>query len=119
MRVDCAVLHSDVIQEEMVAKEVPYLATRLETENASVILLSEKKPRLGTLAVAIPQRGKKLGPPLSSILLGDRNMTVSRLLAEGVAERTGKIVLLSTFTESLSEREVGPILLKLLEKTFR
>lgn len=101
------------------AEDVSYLATRLETENANIILLSEKKSRLGTLAVAIPQKGKKLGPPLSSILLGGRNMTVSRLLAEGIAEKTGKIVLVSTFIKSLSEREVGPILLKLVEKTFR
>jgi hypothetical protein len=102
-----------------VAEDVSYLATRLETENANIILLSEKKSRLGTLAVAMPQKGKKLGPPLSSILLGGRNMTVSRLLAESIAEKTGKTVLLSTFIKSLSEREVGPILLKLVEKTFR
>ncbi len=107
-----------IVQERMIERDASFLAIYLETRNAGLILLSEGEDQLGTLAVAIPQTGKMVGPPLSSILLGDRNMMIARILAERLAERMKKIVLVSVFTKTFGEREAGPIFLKLVEKTM-
>jgi len=106
-----------VVQEEMRERDRLFLSTYLETENAGLILLSEGEDRLGTLAVSVPQRGELLGPPLSSVLLGDRNTMIARILAERLAKRMTKIALVSVFTKTVAENEAGPILLKLVEKT--
>ncbi len=74
---------------------------------------------MGTLAAAVPQRDQKIGLPLSSVLLGDRNVMVARFLAEHLASKTDKLALVSVFIESLNERDAGPILLRLIEKIFR
>jgi len=108
-----------VAQEEMKEGDKSFLALYLEMENAGLALLSEGQDRLGTLAVAIPQAQKMMGPPLSSILLGDRNVMTARLLAERLAKETNKIALVSVFVKSIGEREAGPILLRLFEKTVK
>ncbi|MCJ7613462.1 hypothetical protein MUO71_01670 [Candidatus Bathyarchaeota archaeon] len=108
-----------IIKEELVEQDTTFLATYLETENASIIMMSEGEDRLGTLAVAIPQQQKLVGPSLSSILLGDRNIMVARVLAELLAQQTKKIGLASVFIKSVSEQEAAPILRKLLEKTLK
>ncbi len=107
-----------VFQEEIKEDETSFLALRLETTNANLILLSEGDDRLGTLAVAIPRKEKMLGPPTSSILLGDRNIIVARLLAERLAEKTGKIALASVFAKTKTEKDMAPILIKLFDKTL-
>jgi len=68
--------------------------------------------------VALPQAERLLGPPVSSVLLGDRNIIVARMLAERLAAKTGKIALASVFTRKLAEREAGPIFLKLFDKAM-
>jgi hypothetical protein len=108
-----------IVTKELVEQDTTFFATFIKTENASIIMMSEGKDRLGTLAVAIPQQQKLGGPPLSSILLGDRNMTVARVLAELLAQQTKKIGLASVFIKSVSEQEAVPILRKLLEKTLK
>ncbi len=108
-----------VIQEEMKENETLFLALRLETKNANIVLLSEGEDQLGTLAVAIPRKERMLGPPTSSILLGDRNMIVARLLAERLADKTGKIALTSVFAKTTAERDAGPIFIKLFDKTLK
>jgi len=108
-----------VVQEEMKENETLFLALRLETKNANLILLSEGEDHLGTLAVAVPQKEKMLGPPLSSVLLGDRNLIVARLLAERLAQKTGKIALTSVFAKTVAEKDAGPIFLKLFDKTLK
>jgi len=111
-------VHAKLVQEEMREKDRLFLSTYLEMKNAGLILLSEGEGQLGTLAVALPQSGKLLGPPLSSILLGDRNTIIARILAERLAKKMTKIVLVSVFTTTVTEKEVGPILVKLVEKTI-
>jgi len=108
-----------VAQEEMKENENLFLALRLETKNANLILLSEGEDHLGTLAVAIPQKEKMLGPPVSSVLLGDRNVILARLLAERLAEKTGKIALASVFAKTVAEKDVGPVFLRLFDKTLK
>ena len=108
-----------IVQEKIIERDTPFLAIYLETKNASLVFLSEGEDQLGTLAVAIPQAQKMVGPPLSSVLLGDRNMMIARILAERLAERTKKIALVSVFSKTVSEREAGSIFLKLVEKTIK
>jgi len=105
-----------VVREEIKENQTVFLALHLETKNANLVLMSEGEEQLGTLAVAIPQAQKILGPPLSSILLGDRNIMIARLLAERLAEKTGKMALMSIFAKTVSERDAGPIFLRLFEK---
>ena len=116
---ESAVSRVKITQEKMIERDTPFLSIYLETKNAGLILLSEGEDQLGTLAVAIPQTQKMVGPPLSSILLGDRNLIIARVLAERLAEKMKKIILVSVFTKTFGEREVGPIFLKLVEKTIR
>ena len=108
-----------IVQEKIIERDTPFLALYLETKNASLVLLSEGEDQLGTLAVAIPQKREIVGPPLSSVLLGDRNVMIARILAERLAERMKKIALVSVFSKTVSEREAGSIFLKLVEKTIR
>jgi len=108
-----------IVQEEMNQNETTFYALRLETKNANLLLVSEGEDQLGTLAVALPPTEKMLGPPVSSVLLGDRNTIIARLLAERLAQKTGKIALASVFAKTLGERNAGTIFLKLFEKTFK
>jgi hypothetical protein len=108
-----------IVKEEMVERETKFLALYIEAENANQLFLSESKDKLGTLAVAIPQPEKLVGSPLSSILLGDRNTMIARVLAELLATQTKKISLVSIFIKSVNEQEAAPILRKLLEKTLK
>ncbi len=108
-----------IVKEEMVARDTSFFAVYIETENANQLFLSEGEDRLGTLAVALPQQQKLVGPPLSSILLGDRNMMIARLLAEMLAQNTKKIALVSVFTKTVSEQEAAPILRKLMDKVLK
>lgn len=108
-----------IVEEKIEEKGMLFFALYLGTKNASLILLSEGDDRLGTLAVAIPQAPKMVGPPLSSILLGDRNVTIARVLAERLAAKMNKIALVSVFIETVDEWEAGPVLLKLVEKTLK
>lgn len=83
--------------------------------NAYLFFLNEGEDKLGTLTVSIPSRPGMIGPPLSSTLLGDRNTAVCRMLAERLAKKLGRIVLLSIFAKTVN-REVLRIFLNLLEK---
>jgi len=108
-----------IVKEELVERDTTFFAVYIETENANQLFLSEGEDRLGTLAVAIPQQQKLVGPPLSSVLLGDRNMMIARVLAELLAQKTSKIGLVSVFTKSVSEQEAAPIFRRLLEKILK
>lgn len=108
-----------IVEEEIKENDILFLALHLETKNSSIMLLSEGEDQLGTLAVALPQVEKLMGPPLSSVLLGDRNMIIARMLAERLAAKTGKIALASVFTKTLAEREAGPIFAKLFDKALK
>jgi len=113
------VSQAKIIREEVKEQESSFSAVYIEMENASILFLSEGEDHLGTLAVSIPQREHFIGPPLSSILFGDRNTMVTRLLAERVAHESKKMTLVSVYLKTLDEKRVGPILLKLLDKVMR
>lgn len=108
-----------IYKEEFSQRDTNFLAVLVETANANQLFLSEGEDKLGTLAVAVPQPEKLIGSPMSSVLLGDRNMMISRVLAELLAQKTKKISLVSVFVKSVSEKEAAPILRKLLENIIK
>jgi len=113
------VSQAKVIREEIKEAEATFSALYIEMKNGCLIFLSEGEDRLGTLAVSIPQRGRLLGPPLSSILFGDRNTTVARLIAERLANLSKKLTLVSVYIETMEEGKAGRMLLKLMEEVMR
>ena len=110
---------ANIVKEELVENDTSFFAIYIETKNANQLYLSEGEDKLGTLAVAIPQPDKLVGPPLSSILLGDRNMMITRVLAELLAKKTKKIGLVSVFIKTVNEQEAAPILRKLMENVLK
>ena len=108
-----------IIKEELTENDTTFFSVYLETKNANQMFLSESEDKLGTLAVAMPQPKNLVGSPLSSVLLGDRNIMIARLLAELLAQKTNKISLVSVFVKSINEQEAAPILRKLLENTLK
>ena len=108
-----------IVLEELKEEANLFLAMHIETKNSSIILLSEGEDQIGTLAVAIPRIEKMSGEPLSSILLGDRNSLTSRLLAERLAQRTGKISLTSVFAKTINEQQASKVFFKLFEKILK
>jgi len=105
-----------VVKDEIVEQNVHFLAVYLETKNSCFVLLSENEDKLGTLAIAVPKPQGLLGPPSSSVLLGDRNIISARMFAEYLASRKKKIALVSVYLKTIDETQGQSILLKLLEK---
>lgn len=83
-------------------------------DNAVVAFFFEDKARLGTVAIAMPGTGE-IAVGRSSVLVGGKFLMTSRALAERLAGKTGKIALVSLFTE-LDEAEAFRIYAKLLDK---
>ena len=108
-----------IIREEIKEGDSLFSAILIETKNAYIMLLSEGEENLGTLAVSLPQKSGMIGLLLSSILFGERNATLARLLAERLAKRLKKIVLVSVFMKTLNEREAGRTFLRLMERILK
>lgn len=105
-----------VVKDEIVEQNVHFLGVYLETRNSCFVLLSENEDKLGTLAIAVPKPQDLLGPPSSSVLLGDRNIISARMFAEHLASRKKKIALVSVYLKTIDEMQGQSIFLKLLEK---
>ena len=112
-------MRAKIAKEEHIEKDRSFLAILVETKNAYQLFLSEGEDKLGTLAVAMPPSDNLVGSPLSSVLLGDRNIIIARSLAELLSEKTKKISLVSVFTKSVNEHEAAPILRKLMDKVLK
>jgi len=83
-------------------------------ENAVVAFFFEDRMRIGTLAIAMPGTGE-VAVGRSSVLVGGKYLMTSRALAERLAGESGRIALVSFFTE-LDEAEAFRVYAKLLEK---
>ena len=105
-----------VVKDEIIEQNVYFLAVYVETKNSCFVLLSENEDKLGTLAIAVPKPQDLLGPPSSSVLLGDRNIISARMFAEHLASRKKKIALVSVYLKTIDEVQGQSIFLKLLEK---
>jgi hypothetical protein len=105
-----------VVKEELVEQNMHFLAVYMEAKNSCLILLSENEDKLGTLAIAVPRPKDLLGPPSSSILVGDKNAVSARMFAEYVAGMKGKIALVSIYLETMEERQAQSAFRKLIER---
>jgi hypothetical protein len=105
-----------VVKDEIIEQNMRFLAVYLEAKNSCLILLSEKEDKLGTLAIAVPKPKDLLGPPSSSILLGDKNAITARMFAEYVATKKGKITLVSIYLETMDERQAQSFFRRLVER---
>jgi hypothetical protein len=83
-------------------------------ENAVVAFFFEDRVRIGTLAIAMPGTGE-VAIGRSSVLVGGKYVMTSRALAERLAGKSGRIALVSLFTE-LDEAEALRIYAKLLDR---
>jgi hypothetical protein len=103
---------------EEASEEGSLAAYMLRMDNAVLILFDRKgSSRLGTLAVGIP--GLYGVHQASSVLLGDKNAVLAKMLAERLSGATGKIALVSLHAEALSE-EGGPAqIVKLMESVIK
>jgi len=108
-----------IIREETKIGDNVYSAVLIEVKNGYIVLLSEGQDNVGTLAVSVPQTSGMVGPPLSSALLGERNVMLARMLAERLANSLRKMVLVSVFVKTTKEAEAGRTFLRLLEKTLK
>ena len=107
-----------IIKDEITEENVKFLAIFIETKNSCIFLLSQNEDRLGTLVAAVPPGKGLIGPSTSSILLGVKNATIARILAEKMASKTGKVSLVSVYLETLDESMAGPILARLVDKVM-
>lgn len=105
-----------VVKEEILEENTRFLAVYVEAKNTCLVLLSEKEDKLGTLAIAVPKPKELLGPPSSSVLLGDKNVASARMFAENLAMKKDKIVLVSIYLETMDERQAQSAFRRLLEK---
>lgn len=107
---------ANVVKDEIVEQDTHYLAVYVETDNSCLVLLSENEDKLGTLAIAVPRPRDLLGPPTSSVLLGDKNAILARMFAEYVSSKKEKIALVSIYLETASETQAQSIFKRLIEK---
>jgi hypothetical protein len=105
-----------IVKHEIIEENTRFLAVYVEAKNSCLVLLSEKEDKLGTLAIAVPKPKELLGPPSSSVLLGDKNVASARMFAENLATMKDKIVLVSIYLETMDERQAQSAFRRLLEK---
>jgi len=105
-----------VAKDELVEQNLRFLAVYMETKNSCLVLLSEREDKLGTLAIAVPKPKDLLGPPSSSVLLGDKSAMTARLFAEYVAGKKEKIALVSVYLETMNELSAQSLFKKLIER---
>jgi len=106
-------LNSSRIVRKKVSREgLTIYLNYLEFENGCIVILSEGKERLGTVAVAIPA---SVGLPISQAVLGDKWAMSSRLIAEHLAKKTGKICIVSINMGAMRAGEFERTLISLIE----
>jgi hypothetical protein len=85
-----------------------------QLENAVIAFFFEDRVRMGTIAIAMPGT-TEVAVGRSSVLVGGKYLMATRALGERLAGKTGKIALVSLFTE-LDEAEALRTYAKLLDK---
>jgi len=108
-----------VSKEEIVERDIHFLAVYVESKNSCMIMLSEKEDKLGTLAIAVPKPKDTLGTVTSSILLGDKNEISARMFAEYVASKKGKIAMVSVYLEKVGEIQAQEFFMHLIDKLIK
>ena len=104
----------EMIEEKLEVNSRFFRINFVQLENAIVAFFFEDRLRMGTVAIAMPGTGE-VAVGRSSVLIGAKYMMTTRALAERLAGRTGKMALVSLFTE-LDEAEALRTYAKLLDK---
>jgi len=104
----------EIIENTLAVGTETFRSNFIQLENAVVAFLFEERMRLGTVAIAMPGL-REVAAGRSSILVGAKYLMVTRALAEKLAAKSGRIAIVSLFTE-LDEAEALRIYMKLLEK---
>ena len=104
----------EMIEEKLEVNSRFFRINFVQLENAIVAFFFEDRLRMGTVAIAMPGTGE-VAVGRSSVLIGAKYMMTTRALAERLAGRTGKMALVSLFTE-LDETEALRTYAKLLDK---
>lgn len=103
-----------LIEDELEERGIIFSVRLIEVENAVIVFFTEgRETKLGTLATALPIRFEGTS---SSILLGEKFVITTRALAEHLATFFNKIVLVSTYINTLSELEAGATLMKMVRR---
>ena len=104
-----------VVREEIKEDQYRFTGNLIELDNAVIAFFDETgSMKLGTLAIAVPQQGRR--PSISSILLGERNVIITKILAERLVHTYNKIALVSTHFAEIEDQQRGSILLRLVQK---
>ncbi|MCW3974820.1 MAG: proteasome assembly chaperone 4 family protein, partial [Candidatus Bathyarchaeota archaeon] len=103
------------IEESIKEDGIEYKLKILDLENSTIAFFYDgKETLLGTLAFALP-RGDTTKSITSSILLGGKNIIISRFLSEKIASKTNKMALVSVYTK-LPEKKTIKIFSKIVDK---
>jgi hypothetical protein len=109
------VFHMKVETQKLSEGDLTFYVTFIEIENAVfAFYTTTDNPKLGTLAVAIPQ--PKDGLSVSSVLLGERNSVLTKILAERLSQFVNKITFASTHFDEISDNQSGRLLLRLTQQ---
>ncbi len=110
---------ANVIKEEINEQDHRFLAVYVESKNSIMLMLSEKEDKLGTMAIAVPKPKDMVGSVTSSVLLGDRNVISSRMFAEHVASKKGKIAVVSVYVDTVTEMQAQAFFMHLIDKLMK
>ena len=110
---------ANVVKEELFEQDTRFLAVYVETKNSIMIMLSEKEDKLGTLAIAVPKSKDLMNSVTSSVLLGDKSVISTRMFAEYVASKKGKIAMVSVYLEKVSELKAQSFFMHLIDKLIK
>jgi hypothetical protein len=102
------------IEESIKEGGIEYKLKILNLENSTVAFFYDGKDMLlGTLAFSLP-RGIDTELAKSSVLLGGKNIIISRFLSEKIAGKTNKMALVSVHTK-LPEKKAIKIFSKIAD----
>jgi hypothetical protein len=104
----------EMVEEKLEVNSRFFRISMVRLENAVVAFFFEERMRMGTVAIAMPGMGE-VAVGRSSVLVGGKYLMTTRALSEKLAAKTGKIALVSLFTE-LDEAEALRMYAKLLDK---
>jgi len=104
------------IEKSIKENGIEYKLKILDLENSTIAFFYDgKETLLGTLAFALPRGDTTESSITSSILLGGKNIIISRFLSEKIASKTNKMALVSVYTK-LPEKKAIKIFSKIVDK---
>ena len=104
-----------IVYEVMADGDARFTGSLFEVENAVIAFFDEESSlKLGTLTVAIPQLAGDTC--VSSVLLGDRNALITKVLAEQLVRAFKKIAVVSSHLPVIHDHRTSTLLIQLAKK---